>query len=75
MSPFLRPPLTTLHQPIDEIAARVVEMLVANIAGQPIADRHILFQPTLMIRPSSDPAGRGEAPRPEESGPFLSFAK
>ncbi len=74
MSAFLRPPLTTLHQPIDEIATRVVEMLVANISGQPIADRHILFQPTLMIRPSTDPLDHSEAPRPEESGPFLSFA-
>lgn len=74
MSAFLRPPLTTLHQPIDEIAVRVAEMLVASIAGQPIPDQHVLFQPTLLIRPSSDPLGRTNVPRPEESGSFLSFA-
>jgi len=51
----------------------VVEMIVAIISGQPIADRHVLFQPTLLIRQSSDPMGVTGARRPEESGPFLSY--
>jgi|SRR5579859_431977 len=56
MSAYLHPALTTLHQPIDLIANRVIEMLVAAIAGQPIAERHVLVEPELMVRTSSDPS-------------------
>ncbi len=56
MSAFLRPALTSLHQPIDAVAERTIEMLVTIIAGKPVEDRHVLLQPELLIRQSSDPS-------------------
>ncbi len=53
LAAFMRPPLTSLHQPIDEIAAKVIEMLVAVIGGQPLPEPDILVQPVLRIRGSS----------------------
>ncbi len=54
MAGYLRPPLTSLHQPIDEIAVKVIEMLMVVLNDQPIPDQNILVQPTLMIRGSSN---------------------
>lgn len=52
---YLRPPLTTVHQPVDEIGEAVVEQLVALIEEKPMteAERHRLFKPTLMVRAST----------------------
>jgi LacI family transcriptional regulator len=47
------PPLTTVRQPIYEIACRVCRMLVGLIRGEPLADRHVLLQPELVVRDSS----------------------
>jgi DNA-binding LacI/PurR family transcriptional regulator len=58
MSAFLRPPLTSMHQPIDEVAEQVVTMLMTIISGQPLIDRRVLFEPQLLIRRSSDPYRR-----------------
>ena len=55
MAAFLRPPLTSLHQPIDAIAEAVILMLLKVVAGQPIPERRVLFAPELLIRASSDP--------------------
>ncbi len=58
MSAFLRPPLTSVHQPIDEIAEQVIDMLIARIAGQRDGEPSLLFQPQLSVRASSDPRAR-----------------
>lgn len=47
------PPLTTVRQPIYEIGRRVCRMLIQVIKGEPLAERHILLEPTLVIRESS----------------------
>lgn len=47
------PPLTTLNQPVYEIARRLVRMLLALIAGEPLAERHVLLQPELIVRAST----------------------
>jgi DNA-binding LacI/PurR family transcriptional regulator len=49
------PPLTTVHQPISEIAAAAVRAAIDEASGQasPIAER---LEPTLIIRESSGPA-------------------
>ena len=50
---FLRPPLTTLRQPIAEIGERLVTMLVDICHGRFLGERHVLLQPELVVRASS----------------------
>jgi DNA-binding LacI/PurR family transcriptional regulator len=62
MSQYLRPSLSTLRQPIPEIAERVIQILEALLlerSGQPAAaavERQVLLPPELIIRDSSGPA-------------------
>lgn len=53
MAQYLRPPLTTLRQPITEVGARVVEMLLRLIRGEPLPERRVLLPPRLIVRESS----------------------
>ena len=48
------PPLTTLKQPIYDTAHCLVEMLLQRIAGEPIAEPHVILQPELIVRQSSE---------------------
>lgn len=52
-TPFTRPALTSIRQPIDEIGQKVIEMLVALLNHQPLRERHLLIAPELIIRDSS----------------------
>jgi len=47
------PPLTTLNQPLYEIAGKLVKMLVATIQNLPLEERRIQLQPELLIREST----------------------
>ena len=49
------PSLTTVRQPIYEIARRVCHMLVQILSGEPLEadEREVLFEPKLVIRDSS----------------------
>jgi DNA-binding LacI/PurR family transcriptional regulator len=49
---YLRPSLTTLRQPIDEVGERVVNMLLQLIRGEELAQRRVLLAPTLIVRES-----------------------
>jgi len=62
VSAFLRPALTTVHQPIDLIAAHTLDLLAAVLSNQPIAQRQTLFMPDLVIRASSDPNAPAHIP-------------
>lgn len=53
LAQYLRPPLTTLRQPIPEVGERVVKMLLSLIRGEPLAERQVLLKPTLVVRESS----------------------
>lgn len=53
MAQYLRPPPTTLRQPIAEVGARVVEMLLRLIRGEPLPERRVLLPPRLIVRESS----------------------
>lgn len=53
VAPFLRPPLTSVRQPIAEVGEQLVTMLVDVCRGRPIAEAHVLFCPQLIIRASS----------------------
>ena len=50
---YLRPPLTTLHQPIAEVGERVVNMLLQLIRGEELEEQEMLLPPTLIVRESS----------------------
>src|SRR4051794_19390238 len=48
-----RPLLTTVRQPVEEMAAEMAEVLLAHIASPVRLPRSVTFQPTLVIRDSA----------------------
>jgi LacI family transcriptional regulator, galactose operon repressor len=52
-SAYTQPPLTTLHQPVYEIARTLVSMLYTLICGEELEEKHIRYQPELVIRGST----------------------
>ena len=50
---YSNPPLTTLDQPVYDIARQLVRLLAAQIAGQPLTTTRVVLQPTLLIRAST----------------------
>lgn len=53
LSRYTEPPLTTLDIPVYDIARQIVKMLVAEIVGQPLPERHVVIQPKLLVREST----------------------
>jgi DNA-binding LacI/PurR family transcriptional regulator len=53
MSEFLFPPLTTVKQPIPEAGKAVINLLLSQINGDPIAQKNVLLEPELIVRQSS----------------------
>ena len=54
LASLLYPPLTTVHQPIEELSEAAVDTLVSRLGGdssQP--PRHLIFEPHLVIRAST----------------------
>lgn len=52
---YLRPPLTSLRQPIAEVGERVVTMLIDLVRGQPPQPAQVLLKPELIVRASTQP--------------------
>lgn len=52
-SEFTSPPLTTLNQPVYEIARNLVKMLIAMIQDQSMDQKPVHIQPELLIREST----------------------
>lgn len=50
---FLRPPLTSLRQPVVEVGERLVTMLIDLVNGRSVSEPHLLLQPELIVRASS----------------------
>ncbi|MBB2947492.1 DNA-binding LacI/PurR family transcriptional regulator [Actinoplanes lutulentus] len=48
-----RPPLTTVRQPVEEMAAEMAELLMAHIDMPGRSPRSVIFQPTLVLRESA----------------------
>lgn len=53
MAQYLFPPLSSVRQPIAEAGRKCVELLVALVEGREPEPRHVLLQPSLIIRASS----------------------
>ena len=53
LAQYLQPPLTSVRQPIRQAGHLCVDLLVAILSGLPVAERHILLQPELVIRAST----------------------
>ena len=49
------PRLTTVRQPLDELARQVMDRLTARIARPDLAPRRVLIPPTLVARESTAP--------------------
>ncbi len=52
------PPLTTARQPIYEIGRRICQMLIHLLRDEPLENRHVLLEPEVIIRASSDGRAR-----------------
>lgn len=52
-SEHMQPPLTTLKQPVYEIARRLVKMLLARIEGKELLEPQLVLQPELIVREST----------------------
>jgi len=50
------PPLTTIRQPIEPMCRMVIELLLAQIAGNGPSHDELLFEPELVVRNSTGPA-------------------
>ncbi len=50
---YLSPPLSSVRQPTWEVGERVIEMMIAVLEGEPLAENQILLPPELIIRESS----------------------
>jgi LacI family transcriptional regulator len=48
-----QPPLTTINQPVYQIARRLVQMLALQIAGKPLPEKCVQIEPVLEIRQST----------------------
>ena len=52
-SKHTEPPLTSLDIPVYDVARQLVRMLVAEISGQPLNERHVTIHPKLLVRAST----------------------
>lgn len=50
---YSNPPLTTLDQPVYDIARTLVRLLTTRMSGQRLPEQRIVLQPTLLIRAST----------------------
>jgi DNA-binding LacI/PurR family transcriptional regulator len=48
-----RPPLTTIRQPVEEMAAEMARLLLARIREPDSRARSVIFQPSLVVRDSA----------------------
>ncbi len=53
IAPYARPPLTSIRQPLAQVAEQAVRMLLALVRGEPLEERHALLEPQLIVRAST----------------------
>jgi LacI family transcriptional regulator len=54
LSEYAQPPLTTVHRSVQLLGHKASQMIIARLRGEPLAETRLLFQPSLVIRQSSD---------------------
>ncbi len=52
---FTDPPLTTVRQPVDRLAAEVARALVGLLAGHQVPVGELMFQPEVVVRGTTAP--------------------
>ncbi|MFI0349344.1 LacI family DNA-binding transcriptional regulator [Actinomadura sp. 9N407] len=52
-APVADPPLTTVHQSVEEMGRRMVRLLISRIQGEAVADPVVILQPHLVVREST----------------------
>jgi DNA-binding LacI/PurR family transcriptional regulator len=58
------PPLTTVRQPIEPMSRMVIELLLGQMNGSPVAHDELLFEPELVVRASTGPVPAAVAAAP-----------
>jgi DNA-binding LacI/PurR family transcriptional regulator len=59
---LFNPPLTTVRQPIEELGEAAVDLLAERLSGEETGPpRHVVMDPTLVVRASTIAAGRPNA--------------
>ena len=53
MAAQVQPPLTSIRQPMYEGGTRLCRMLIKRVQGEDLAERHVILEPTLVVRESS----------------------
>jgi LacI family transcriptional regulator len=59
----MSPPLTTIHQPLDEIGKMAVNMLLRRISGEQLDSNHVELSTSLVVRKSCARPRSGSLPR------------
>lgn len=54
---YLKPALTTVHQPLDAIGAKATKLLMSLINGEPVEDKVYVMDPDLVVRSTTGPPG------------------
>ena len=54
-TPQMSPPLTTIHQPLEEMGKMAASMLLRLIAGQQLESNHVELSTSLVVRESCAP--------------------
>jgi LacI family transcriptional regulator len=54
---FMRPAITTIHQPVHRIGSMAAELLLARIAGDTSVPKHNVLEARLQVRGSVAPLG------------------
>ncbi|XVQ08862.1 LacI family DNA-binding transcriptional regulator [Spirillospora sp. CA-255316] len=52
-APIADPPLTTVHQSVEEMGRRMARLLISRIQGEALADPVVILQPHLVVRESA----------------------
>jgi LacI family transcriptional regulator len=55
LAEYTNPPLTTVHQPADQLGRQLTEMLIKIIRKECVGEQHIIYPPSLVIRQSTAP--------------------
>jgi len=45
--------ITSVHQPVEEVAVAVFDILMGEISGDPLPERQVVFEPSLVVRQST----------------------